>query len=189
MDRIFFWKRTLTSTANNELRNRPSKVNERISSVEWNVFFEKLNQNADSLLHVGFDKEGTPFFVKARESGNYIYIECCSPHFNYAPRAVRADLRYNQEDQRAGRLYMMLIDVPIQHISKGFGNALMRGILRYAHIQGIDFLEGEQHWENEEQRQRQISYYSKYGFDFIRDPELRKTYLRLDLRKGIEPTD
>ncbi|WP_158306738.1 hypothetical protein [Alicyclobacillus acidocaldarius] len=107
--------------------------------MEWNVFFEKLNQNADSLLHVGFDKEGTPFFVKARESGNYIYIECCSPHFNYAPRAVRADLRYNQEDQRVGRLYMMLIDVPIQHISK-IGKTKNSASGKYRITQNMDLI-------------------------------------------------
>lgn len=110
-------------------------------------------------------------------------------HGSITIRHGYADLRYDKEDRCKGRLYIVIIDVPASHISKGFGTGLMRGILRYAQMQGVDFVEGEQRWNDDEQHQRQVSYYSKYGFEFIRDPERGKTYLRLDLRKRIDSTD
>lgn len=194
MRRLFRRNRTLTATGagdtpNNPLIVTPDKVAPPPDSPDWELFLRHIDQHRNSVLHVGFDKEGIPFYVKARPSGNYVYIEFCSPRFDYNPSWIRADLRYDKEDQCKGRLYIVIIDVPASHISKGFGTGLMRGILRYAQMQGVDFVEGEQRWNDDEQRQRQVSYYSKYGFEFIRDPERGKTYLRLDLRKRIDSTD
>lgn len=153
----------------------------------WSEFVKQLNDNIESVLHCGIDKDGIPYFVKAYPSGSrYIYIDFCSPRFDYNPRLMRAILRYDEEDRKKNEIHLVDIVFNVPVYSRGIGNALMQGIIRYATLQGVNCIHGVRVAQNEEQRARQISYYSKYGFRFV--DKNGQTHLYLYFPEGTETT-
>ena len=157
------------------------------SDPVWTEFFRQLNENIEAVLHCGVDKDGIPYFVKAHPSGScYIYIHFFSPRFDYNPRLMRAILRYDEEDRKKNEIQLVDIVFNAKVYSRGIGNALMQGIVRYATFQGVNCIHGVRAAQNEEQRARQISYYSKYGFRFVE--KNGQTHLYLYLTEGTETT-
>ena len=153
------------------------------TNIELVDFLYFADYYRDSVLKIGLDKNRIPYLVKCRVSSS-IFIEFCSPVFEYRSFHVRGQLRYDRKDQLEDRLWILFIDVPDQYVSQGIGAAIMEGIIRYAKLAGVSKVEGEQRWGNEDQHRRQNNFYRKFRFNFIERSD-GKIDVSLDMNKWI----
>ncbi len=129
----------------------------------WILFWNRFVDDSENIISIGNDKTGVPYYVTLRDFGETVLIELYRQCHQFGTDSLLI-LSVKFKDRAE------ICDIQNSVNSIGIGSALMKSAIRFAQSRKIKEFTGFLCVDDLDHRDRQISFYQKFGFSIIATP-------------------